>query len=237
MDLFVGKDFNSASDNFSKSIYKHLVDNLHQFNNLKAIRIFDLNYNLSYRMTDFLETFTQLNSISDTKYTLAKIDPSKFYSTTNLNIATLRPATNMKTLFLCIGIEDGDVLPVASDRSLIYLMKKFPNLESLHINYFDTGIWLEQCKFSENFDHTIQSAAVIVEFLIYLSKIPYCFVRLMINPNDSTAQVIQGLYTSAAPNENSSRNLKIFHCQSWEVEPEDLQRKAFVDFETINSKT
>lgn len=228
IDLFLSK----ADEDFSDLIfYEKLRENVSRFSNLEKFKVWDANDESLNCITDFLELFCENNSVSDINYTFV-IDgnSSECYSTRNINNDAIQPAASVKKLRLDI-MHYNDAFPIATDEFMIYIMRKFPRLESFHLdNLKYTGY---QCDFPLFFDHITQSPIIIDQFLKYLVKINSFFVGYMINSNISTEKLIKDLLF---PTTTLIPYISIKICY-YEIEEEEvLQKMTFIDIDKISFK-
>ncbi len=119
----------------------------------------------------YLETVTKnsTGSIQEVSLCVSDYGPAfRPFHTTELN--PIQPEVSVKKLYI-EAVRRHDVgFFIPSDSFMIYLMKKFPNLSSITLINSEGDDFL-----SNTLEDTIiiQSTAVTIQFLLYLSKIRY----------------------------------------------------------------
>lgn len=168
--------------------YNKLPDSLSLFPNLQRITA---SGSLD-RFVDFTEKI-----VNNSPTTLKSI----IYATASGSTAPIRqvglnlivPAPNIESL-------EVDILVMNGDNSLLYIMKKYPNLKSLKINHWSDMILYSEEDFfgSMNSTQSRFSVPAIAKFLIYALRIPHHDVKYLYT-NKTVLEILERYWLLCDP--------------------------------------
>lgn len=172
---------------------------------------------------DTIETITQKNSLSSARIFELKIAGHPESHELSTKMVNVQPKINIDDLEI-FGFNDFTIM---DDTFMLYIMKKFPNVQHFSIRSDDDA------ETSRVMNQTTISVDVSVQFLNYLSKIPRCIVNSIVT-EEKTAEIIKKLCSSTNDKETLFKHpcLSIRYRNDISDEEEATLRNPVVDVDS-----
>jgi hypothetical protein len=198
-------DFDNADKRDFRSHYTRLCNTIIQYPKLEKIvvEVVDIEENSTFNTIDRVESLLKSDIVSLRRVKLKTTGENVSFDSITTNINAINPVPSVRALTLFT--RNYGSFPVPGDEFLIYIMKKFPDLNYLKLNN-------EEYEQSETFpinntSTMLQSSSVVTAFLEYVSKIPDCKLENIIFTGNDLSNFIQSFFLNDGAGTNSNPGL------------------------------